>query len=318
MDPSAAATLSSLVATVAASEPERTALVCPDEHVDLTYGDLAARSSAAAAMLSNAGLSAGHKLAVMLPSGARHVTCLLGAASLDLTIVPIDPMFKGPDARDVLKASGARALVIDAKRLVELTGLIDECGTLEAVFVAGGTSAGVRFRDLDRELADRAGASVVGSPKRPESNAIEAYRFHTDRLEAVPRTHAALVADSVALAQRLSLNEGDRGICAIPLGHTDGVTALGAAIASGSRLIIPERFEARRFWEFVVTQRATWIALVPTQFLDLNFGGAPANGAHDSVRVAAVSGASVSAKMLEEFTVRFGITVVTALSTRQF
>jgi len=296
----------------AAQDPTRTALVSPDEHAELTNADVAARTAASAQVFSNAALMHGKKLAVMMASGARYATCLFGAWRIGAIVVPIDPMLKGPDARDVLKASRASALAIDERRLVELHGLLQECDALEAVFTVGNAPDGPLMRDFDMAMAQAMESHPATDAARPRSTdvAIESYRFHTDNLEAVSRTHEALLRDSAQTAERLKLMEEDRGICSIPLGHRDGATAIVAAMTAGSRIVIPARFDARRYWELVAAQRATWLALVPTQFLDLHYAGLPATDAHKSVRVIAVAGTSVTDKTRGEFAERFGVEVV--------
>jgi long-chain acyl-CoA synthetase len=313
MERPAIQTAPDLVAARAAQDPARKSIVCPDEHVELTNADVAARADAAASVFSNAGLARGKKVAVMLPNGAGYIACLFGAWRLGALVVPIDPMLKGPDARDLIKASGATALVIDERRLVELRGLLDECDSLETVLTVGGAAAEPKSLDFDAALAAAMKANQMVERARPHSEdiAIESYRFHTDNLEAVPRTHDSLSKDAALLAERLALTTEDRGICYIPLGHRDGATALVAAITSGSRFVVPERFDARRFWELVAAQRATWLALMPTQFLDLQFAGPPHSGAHKSVRALTVAGTSVTTKARDEFAELFGVDVVT-------
>lgn len=312
MDRPAFQAIAEVIETRAEQDLTRSALVSPDEHVDLTRADISVQSDVAAAVFSNAGLQKGMKLAVMLPNGARYATCLFAAWRLGSIAVPIDPMLKGPDARDIIKASRASALVIDERRLVELTGLLEECKSVDAVYTIGNAPAGPRFRDFDAAMTAAVASrqTVERTQSKPEDIAIEAYRFHTDNLEAVPRTHETLVLDAARLAERLSLTPDDRGICSIPLGHSDGATALVAATTSGSRIVLPARFDARRFWEVAAAQRATWLALVPTQFLDLQFAGPPASNAHESVRVVMVAGKSVTAEAKEAFVARFGVDVV--------
>jgi long-chain acyl-CoA synthetase len=301
-----------LVANRAEQEPTRSALVFPDDHVDMTRADVGLRADAAAVVFSSDGLAHGKKVAVMLPNGARYATCLFGAWRVGAIVVPVDPMLKGPDARDLIMASRATALVIDERRLVELSGLLGECDSLESVFAVGSPPSLPRFRDFDALLAATLEKKESVSAANPQGDdvAIESYRFHTDNLEAVRRTHEALTRDAELLADQIALTPEDRGICSIPLGHSDGVTALVAATAAGSRLVIPERFEARRFWELAAAQRATWLALVPTQFLDLQFGGPPASKAHEGVRVVTVAGRAITSKARDEFAEKFGVRVV--------
>jgi acyl-CoA synthetase (AMP-forming)/AMP-acid ligase II len=308
-----AQTVADLFAKSAEQQPTRSALVFPDDHADMTRADVLLRANAAAAVFSRAGVAHGKKIAVMLPNGVRYATSLFGAWRLGAIAVPVDPMLKGPDARDLIKASSATALVIDEKRLVELSGLLDECDSLQAVFAIGGSSSLPRLRDFDTLLAEalEKKESVATAYPKVGDIAIESYRFHTDNLEAVRRTYETLTRSAEQLVHSLAIKAEDRGICAIPLGHSDGVLALVAATVAGSRLVIPGRFEARRFWELVAAQRATWLALLPTQLLDLQFAGPPASKAHESVRaIQTVIGGALTPQARGEFVEKFGVRVV--------
>jgi acyl-CoA synthetase (AMP-forming)/AMP-acid ligase II len=310
-------TVIDLIALRTTQDSAAAALICPDEHTEMTYGDIRVRANASAAMLASGGLDRGKKLAVMMANGARYATCLFGAWRLGAIAVPVDPMLKGPDARDLIKASGAAALAIDERRLMELSGLLDECDTVQSVFTAGTAPTGEHFRDFDAALAAATEAHTKTDNPEPQPTdiAIEAYRFHTDNLEAMPRTHGELSQCATKLTDGLALTKDDRGISFIPLGHSDGANALVAAIASGSKLVLPERFDARRFWELVAAQRATWLALMPTQFLDLAFAGPPVSEAHKAVRVIAVAGKVVTEEAKAKFVERFGVSVASDAQT---
>jgi long-chain acyl-CoA synthetase len=312
MDRPATKTVVDLMEMRATQDPSRAALVSPDEHAELTNADIGARTDAAARVFSDAEMMPGEKLAVMMASGARYATCMFGAWRIGAIVVPIDPMLKGPDARDVLKTSRASALAIDERRLIELRGLLGECDSLKAVFTVGSASEDPRMRDFDATLAQatESNQKIDACRTRPTDIAIESYRFHTDSLEAVPRTHEALLRDAGQMATRLALTPEDRGICSIPLGHGDGATALVAATSAGSKIVIPGRFDARRYWELVAAQRATWLALMPTQFLDLAFAGPPATDAQKTVRTVTLAGSSVTTQAREDFAGRFGVLVV--------
>jgi long-chain acyl-CoA synthetase len=311
MDQPAHQTVIDVIDTRSTQNPTHAALIFPDEHAELTSANVRIRADACASVLSNGGLARGKKLAIMMANGSRYATCLFGAWRLGAIAVPVDPMLKGPDARDLIKASGAAALAIDERRMVEMSGLFDECDSLQSIFTVGSPPTGIRFRDFDATLTAAMDAQTKSNDAQPRADdvATEAYRFHTDNLEAVPRTHGELLQNATQLAERLALTNVDRGITFIPLGHSDGATALVAAIASGSKLVLPERFDARRFWELVAAQRATWLALMPTQFLDLGYAGPPASEAHKTVRTVTIAGSFVTAKARAEFTGRFGVDV---------
>ena len=303
-------TLSGAIAELAARDGSAVALVSPDEHLESTYADLAAQARAFAYVLDSRDIQSADRFAIKMRNQAAYVTCLLGAWRIGAAVVPVDPMLKGPDARDLIKASGATALAIDAGGLVELHGLRAECSTLRATFVAGSEPIEDGCIALDAALA---AAADVHRPQllnvAGDTVATESYRAHTDGFEPVRCTHADLLGHAHGVASEFRLNDTDKGVVAIQLGHRDGVAALAAALTSGGRCIIPERFNARAFWEMAAAQRATWLALVPTQFYDLSFSGPPPNGAHEVVRGVAVAGSSIPANARDEFTRKFGIQV---------
>src|SRR4029077_12708804 len=105
MDRSETKTVIDMIGKRAAHDPTRAAFVSPDEHAELTNADVQARTAACAHVFADAALTHGKKLAIMMASGARYATCLFGAWRNGAIVVPIDPMLKGPDVRDVLKAS---------------------------------------------------------------------------------------------------------------------------------------------------------------------------------------------------------------------
>lgn len=72
-----------------AAKLERVALRCAD--LELSYGELTDAVRSVARQLAGAGVTAGERVALMLPNTAEYVVAFLGITALGAIVVPIDP-----------------------------------------------------------------------------------------------------------------------------------------------------------------------------------------------------------------------------------
>jgi acyl-CoA synthetase (AMP-forming)/AMP-acid ligase II len=107
------------------------------------------------------------------------------------------------------------------------------------------------------------------------------------------------------------LTESDRGLCVLPLFHINGlvVTLLAPLLSAGS-VVIPYRFRAENFWQWVHDHGATWFSAVPTIFSLLLSHREPTRDYRALLRFARSASAPLPVAVLEEFEHRFGIPVI--------
>src|SRR5262245_7453548 len=103
------ATIPALLDAAAGEHGDVLAIVDGDRQ--LTYGQLRAAAIDAGAALVACGLEPGDRVSIWAPNSIDWVTAFLGSSAAGATLVPINTRFKGIEAAEVLRRSGARILV---------------------------------------------------------------------------------------------------------------------------------------------------------------------------------------------------------------
>ncbi|MEV4786515.1 FadD3 family acyl-CoA ligase [Streptomyces tuirus] len=78
----------------------------------VTYAELGARVERAAAACLATGAEPGDRVAIWAPNSLDWIVAALGAVSAGAVLVPLNTRFKGAEAADVLRRSGARLLFV--------------------------------------------------------------------------------------------------------------------------------------------------------------------------------------------------------------
>ncbi|MFI1765369.1 FadD3 family acyl-CoA ligase [Streptomyces sp. NPDC020800] len=78
----------------------------------ITYAELGARVERAAAACLASGVQPGDRVAIWSPNSLDWIVAALGAVSAGAVLVPLNTRFKGAEAADVLRRSGARLLFV--------------------------------------------------------------------------------------------------------------------------------------------------------------------------------------------------------------
>lgn len=81
--------------------------------VDLTYRQLDENSARLAAYFQkDLGLKLGDRIALMLPNSLQHPIAMFAALRAGLTVVNVNPLYTAPELANLIKDSGARAIVV--------------------------------------------------------------------------------------------------------------------------------------------------------------------------------------------------------------
>lgn len=81
--------------------------------VDLTYRQLDQNSTRLAAYFQkDLGLKPGDRIALMLPNSLQHPIAMFAALKAGLTVVNVNPLYTAPELANLIKDSGARAIVV--------------------------------------------------------------------------------------------------------------------------------------------------------------------------------------------------------------
>jgi syringomycin synthetase protein SyrE len=245
----------SLFQEQAALNPEAIALV--HDGGEMNYGELERRSRLLAHRLLRQDVVPGSIVAMVLEREPEMVVSILAIARVRSAFLPLDADAPLARLRDIVKESGARVLLVQARnreRLAALHGRVlvvdDESDYLgEAPPL---TVSPPRPDDLAYVLL------TSGSTGRPKGVMIE-HAALSRRLAWLSKTYAVKGTDRSGQATQYTFDPALIEIC-LPLIH-------GASVA----LPPPGRLPARTLADFVITHRVTIMAFVPStlqSFLD--------------------------------------------------
>lgn len=230
--------------------------------IEVSYGELAARTARLAGGLAQLGLVAGDKVCVMLPNCAEYVYLFLGAPRLGVTLVPINTALKQEEVAYIADNSDARAIVVTPAFLPVAQALAASSEKLRWIIVVGGeaAAASVPFEQLLVEAAADSDAA------RPESVVAIMYTSGTTgRPKGVMLTNANYIHNCRQAQAALAMAEDERAMCILPLFHVNGqVATILTPLQAGASLILTEGFSPKTFFDDLARYRATTFSGVPT------------------------------------------------------
>ncbi|MQY37983.1 3-[(3aS,4S,7aS)-7a-methyl-1,5-dioxo-octahydro-1H-inden-4-yl]propanoyl:CoA ligase [Streptomyces sp. RB17] len=302
----------------------------------ITYGELGARVERAAAACLASGVRAGDRVAVWAPNTPDWIVSALGAVTAGAVLVPLNTRFKGTEAADVLRRSGARLLFVTgtflgASYVASLRrgagqgvpdagrGPLPGLPELEEVvvlsedappdfrtwkdFLAGGEGVGaaeVRARSAELDGADVSDIIYTsGTTGRPKGAVIT----HTQTLRAY-----AIWADLAGL------RAGDRYLIINPFFHTFGYKAgVIACLMRGATMIPQPVFNVETALANIAAERVSVLPGPPTLLQSLL--DHPSRDAYDlsALRLVVTGAAVVPLTLVERLRTELGVgTVLTA------
>jgi acyl-CoA synthetase (AMP-forming)/AMP-acid ligase II len=299
----------------AAVAQDRDGLAVVDGDVRLTWADLHERATAVAGALVGAGIGPGDRVAIWAPNGRRWIEAVHGLWRAGAVLVPVNTRFKGAEAAEVLRRSGAKVLVTtrtfldtDYVALLEAAGvdLPDLATTVLAerdhwdAFLAGATAEGV-------EEADRRAAAI-------DPGDVSDVLF-TSGTTGVPKgvvmTHARTACVALDWVAMTGLSATDRYLMVNPYFHMFGLKAgILAATAAGAAMFPEPVFDAGRVLARVAADQITVLPGAPTVYQSLL--DHPDRDGHDlsSLRVAVTGAADIPVALIRRVRAELPFSVV--------
>jgi acyl-CoA synthetase (AMP-forming)/AMP-acid ligase II len=300
-----------------------------DGRTRISYAGLGARvERAAAACLAN-GVQAGDRVAVWAPNSADWIVAALGAVSAGAVLVPVNTRFKGAEAVDVLRRSGARLLIVTGTflgtsyvaSLRRALGAAAGAPALEQVVVlADEAPADPRYRTWKDFLAS--GEGVAETEVRAREAAVDGESVSdivftsgtTGRPKGAVVTHAQTLRAYETWADLAGLRQGDRYLIVNPIFHTFGYKAgVLACLMRGATMIPQPVFNAHTALANIAAERVTVLPGPPTLLQSLL--DHPGRSAYDltSLRLVVTGAAVVPLRLVERLREELGVgTVLTA------
>jgi len=212
----------------AASRPGGVALETPQGGV--SYTELLADASAAAAELAARGVRPGQRVAIALPPGLAFAQTLHACLLLGAIAVPVDLR---------LTAAERELVTAEAGMLVE-----------ESLSSEHRPPAAERYAGAQHDLA--ATAVVI----------------HTSGTTSVPKpielTYGNFLWSALGSAVALGLNPRERWLCALPLAHVGGLSILLRSTIYATTAVLHERFDTDAVLRALREQEITLVSVVAT------------------------------------------------------
>ncbi|MBN6041434.1 FadD3 family acyl-CoA ligase [Amycolatopsis sp. 195334CR] len=292
-------TIPAALAATAARLPHGEALV--DGPARLSWPELHEQVLGRAAWFAERGVHRGDRVAICAPNTHQWVIAALGALTAGAVLVPINTRFTGPEMRDVITRSRAKALVV-----------ADDFLGVDRLAQIGDAAPGVVLR-LPTDWTDVPG--TFDPVVEPDDLADILFTSGTTgRSKGAMTSHRRSLGVAAAWAERAALTADDRYLVLNPFFHTFGYKAgILAAVLRGSTIVPQATFDPVRTMELIEAERITVLPGAPTVFQVLL--DHPDRPAHDlsSLRIAVTGAAIVPVPLIERMQTDLGLdTVLTA------
>ncbi|GAP50870.1 FadD3 family acyl-CoA ligase [Streptomyces azureus] len=304
----------------------------------ITYAELGARVERAAAACLAHGVRPGDRVGIWAPNTLDWIVSALGAVSAGAVLVPLNTRFKGAEAADVLRRSGARLLFVTGTFLGTsyVASLRRAAGQgLGSVREAAGPLPGLPALEQVVVLSDDApadfltwkdflasGEAVGTAQVRARADAVDGSRPSdivftsgtTGRPKGAVITHAQTLRAYDIWSDLAGLTRGDRYLIVNPFFHTFGYKAgVIACLTRGATMIPQPVFNVNTVLANIAAERVSVLPGPPTLLQSLL--DHPARDAHDlsALRLMVTGAAVVPLRLVERLRGELGVdTVLTA------
>src|SRR5262245_35007912 len=255
------------LAANAAATPDRLALVCGERR--LTYGELDRWTNRIANALAARGLTAGGRVAVLLPNGPEFLAVTHAAGKLGALAVPINYRWRRGEIGYVLEDAAPAVFVLDEAFLAEGAAARDaaERPAPERCLVVGASGGLPGFAE-----------AVAAEPDTPPATGVAAGGFNilvytsgtTGRPKGVmhPTFDPKLGFESQKrLIEMWGFTRDDVHLVAGPMYHTMPNAYAAQHLFAGATVVIMLRFDAEECLRLIATERVTTSSMVPAHFI---------------------------------------------------
>ena len=240
-----------------------------------SYAQVDARSSALAAAMSELGLGAGDRVAIILPNRPEWIVTLLACAKLGATVVPVNPRLNYHELKYQLRHAEVSAAFtaeqydgIDFLQYFE--DVIVELPDLQYLVTVGEEELWYddrifRFEDLVSSGEGRR-FPEPSSAGEDSDLALLYTSGTTGKPKGVRLSHRSVTETAVRTGDVIAMGPADRVLVALPLFTIFGFGVVIGAMAVGATLVLQEAFHARDALRLLGAEGITILSGVPTMF----------------------------------------------------
>lgn len=299
--------LATILRESAKSHPDRDVLRFASG--SMTYAQLDAASTRCAAGLRARGLGHGAVVAVQVPNLPEFVIAWFGILKAGMTMVPLNPLLKGPEIAYHLQDSGSSLLITFMGFLEQA---VRGAGDVPLVVVpVPGTPLPEGLSPFASLLATDPDPDDEVAPTNADDTACIIYTSGTTgHPKGAELTHFGMFMGASVGGSTFGASEVDVALAVLPFFHVFGLAAvLNTNIRFGGILSVVPRFEAGAVLDAIERDRVTVVLGVPTMLQALLAQDLTGRDV-SSLRVAISGGASLPGDILRAFEEKFDIVVL--------
>jgi acyl-CoA synthetase (AMP-forming)/AMP-acid ligase II len=274
-----ATTLGDLLLTAADRQPDRMAVILPDER--RTYAELRDAACRKALSLQALGIGPGDHVGVLLPTGMDFVETLFATAMLGAATVPVNARYMPPELAYVVENADLKVLlttdkIAEAVNFVERLNLafprlaqsdprsldISAAPRLRNIVLYGSSEVpGLLTERQFDALADQGDKNRLNLRRLQIRLGSAALILYTSGTTANPKgcmiSHEAIVRNSAALADRYQLTGEDSFWSPLPMFHIAAILPLTAIFAKGGTYVTTGYFQAGEALRMMEEEKVT-------------------------------------------------------------
>jgi long-chain acyl-CoA synthetase len=295
------ANIASWVSERATSNPKLPAI--KQGETTLSYGKLDAAVARFATILSDRGVQAGDRVAMIMPNVVYFPIVYYAILRIGAIAVPMNPLLKAGEISYVWNDCGTQVAVVFPLFAEEAAKAASLTGTEVIISVPG---------EFDAELAQMKPSEQILEQTRDATAVILYTSGTTGQPKGAELTQANLSSNvRTTVEMVLPMGPGDVVFGGLPLFHSFGQTVgLNTAIASGACLTLLPKFDAEQALSIISNDRVTVFLGVPTMYMGLLAVKDPERFDTSSLKTAASGGASLPVEVLHGVEKAFGITLL--------
>ncbi|MGB3864063.1 MAG: AMP-binding protein [Xanthobacteraceae bacterium] len=226
-----------------------------------TYAQLRARVRRVAASLQALGVKQDDFVLSWLPNGQHALVMWFALNYIGAVYVPVNVSYRGRLLAHVIRNSGARLMVADA-RLAERLAEVDMAG-VETLVCASGAPPKLAGITCLTEDALTAATGEPAEPARPvmpwDTHAVIYTSGTTGPSKGVLSSYRHIAATTEGID---SITEADRALVNLPLFHVGGTNAVYRMLMKGASIAMVEAFDTATFWDTIRKTESTTMTLL--------------------------------------------------------
>ena len=250
-------TIRSLIDQHAETSPDRLFVKYPESGISHTWSEFQGRVQSIVRYLKNMDFPPNEPIAGLLGNGQAALELFLGGMYGGYKVLLANPLSGANILAFVLEHSESKKLFVDQQHHELAQKALSQLSD-KPQLIPVHPENGPDWKVCDEKLS---------TPKPfPQDAALLIYTSGTTgRPKGVIHTHESLLYGgwNTEIAHQLTLE--DRTLCVLPLCHINAqVVSVMGSLVSGSGLVIPDRFQASKFWSWIVDEKCTRFSVVPT------------------------------------------------------